>query len=66
MKIPVLTGQQILDVGLNVFGLQLFIESIADKEGVETFSPISFVYKGVKVTFEPERASSPKESNSDD
>ena len=48
-----LTGQQLLDAGLNVFGLQLFLESIASKKDATTFDPISFIYRGIKITIEP-------------
>lgn len=51
--IPVLTSQQLLDAGLNVFGLQLFLKSIANKKDATTFDPLSFIYRGVKVTIEP-------------
>ena len=54
-KIPEVTLQQIIDVGLNAFGLQLFVESIAGKNDAKTFDPFSFIYKGVKVTLEPVR-----------
>ncbi len=40
--------------GLNAFGLQLFVESIADKKDAKDFRPISFVYRGIRVTLEPE------------
>jgi len=48
------TMQQILDVGLNAFGLQLFVESVANKKDVTTFEPFTFRYKGVKITLEPD------------
>jgi hypothetical protein len=34
--------------------LQLFIESIANMKDAKTFSPLSFVFRGVRVTMEPE------------
>ncbi len=58
-RIPVLTSQQILDAGLNVFGLQLFCESIKDKKDSDTFDPISIIYRGIKVTFEPVQEEQP-------
>ncbi len=41
-------GQPIFDAGLNVFGLQLFLESFTDVAGKNT-EPIEFTYLGVKV-----------------
>jgi len=41
-------GQRILDAGLNVFGLQLFLESYTDKLGVNAPS-VEFTYLGVKI-----------------
>ena len=52
-KIPEVTAQQILDAGLNLFGLQLFIESVAGKTDAKTFSPLIFLHRGVKITLEP-------------
>lgn len=52
--VPEVTGQMLIDAGLNVFGLRLFIESVADKKDVKTFSPLIFIYEGVKITLEPE------------
>ncbi len=43
-------GQRILDCGLNVFGLQLFLESFTDRMGKDT-APIEFTYLGVDVSF---------------
>ena len=51
--IPILSGQQLLDAGLNVFGLQLFLESVSNKEDAGTFDPLSFIYRGIKITIEP-------------
>jgi len=51
--IPEVSGQMLIDSGLNVFGLQLFLESIVDKNDAKTFNPLSFIYKGVKITLEP-------------
>jgi len=44
-KIPEVTMQQIVGVGLNAFGLQLFVESVADKNDAKTFDPFSFIYR---------------------
>lgn len=46
--------QQLIDAGLNAFGLQLFIESIANKRDAKYFKAISFQFRGIKVTFEPQ------------
>jgi hypothetical protein len=46
--------QDLLDAGLNAFGLQLFIESIANKADAKDFHPISFKFRGIRITFEPE------------
>lgn len=51
--VPVVTMQQIIDAGLNAFGLQLFAESVAGKDDAKTFTPFSFVFRGVKITLEP-------------
>ena len=47
------TLQELIDVGFNGFGLQLFVESIAKREGVDNFDKFQFEYKGVLVTLEP-------------
>ncbi len=52
--IPEVSGQMLIDAGLNVFGLQLFLESVINKKDVKTFNPLIFIYKGVKITLEPE------------
>jgi len=41
-------GQALLDAGLNVFGLQLFLESFTKLAGEDT-KPIEFTYCGVDV-----------------
>ena len=41
-------GQVILDAGLNVFGLQLFLESFTSIAGKDT-KPLEFTYLGVDV-----------------
>ena len=51
--IPEVSGQMLIDAGLNVFGLQLFLESVINKKDAETFNPLIFIYKGVKITLEP-------------
>lgn len=51
--VPEVTMQQLIDAGLNAFGLQLFIESIANKKDAKSFSPLSFRYRGIKITLEP-------------
>ena len=53
-EIGEVTMQQIIDVGLNAFGLQLFVESVAGKSDAKTFNPFSFKYKGVRVTLQPD------------
>ena len=41
-------AQVILDAGINVFGLQLLLESFTEMAGKDT-SPLEFTYLGVKV-----------------
>jgi hypothetical protein len=53
-KVVPVTLQQLIDVGLNGFGLQLFVESVAAKKDANTFEPIRFSYKGILVTLEPD------------
>jgi hypothetical protein len=53
-KPPTVSMQQLFDAGLNAFGLQLFMESIANMKDFKTFSPLSFVFRGVRVTLERE------------
>jgi len=55
--IPEISLQQLIDAGLNGFGLQLFMESVITKKDAKTFEPFSFIYKGVKVTLAPEKKS---------
>ncbi len=52
-KVPIVSGQQLLDSGFNVFGLQLFLKSMEGFPDIKTFNPLSFVYQGVKITLEP-------------
>lgn len=52
--IPTVDMQQLLDAGLNAFALQLFIESIANKKDAKDFQPLIFVFRGIRVTLEPE------------
>jgi len=54
-RIPEISLQQLIDAGLNGFGLLLFIKSVKDKKDWATFEPFSFIYKGVKVTLAPEK-----------
>ena len=59
-RVPDATMQQLLDAGLNAFGLQLFIESIADVYGKSReighaqFEPITISFRGVLVKFSPD------------
>lgn len=53
-QIPEVGMQQLLNAGLNAFGLQLFIESIANKKDAKDFKPLSFKFRGIKVTLEPD------------
>jgi len=53
-KIPEVTMQHLIDAGLNAFGLQLFIESIANKQDSKEFKAIAFRFRGIKITFEPD------------
>jgi hypothetical protein len=53
-KIPEVSMQQLIDAGLNAFGLQLFIESIANKTDAKDFQPLSFKFRGIKITMEPD------------
>ena len=46
--LPEKTMQQLIDVGFNAFGLQLFAESVAGKTDAKTFDAFSFRYKGIK------------------
>ena len=46
-----LAGQTILNAGLNVFGLQLVLESFTQAAGKDT-TPCEFTYLGVKVRFQ--------------
>lgn len=53
-KIPEVTMQQLIDVGFNAFGLQLFAESVAGKTDAKTFDAFSFKFRGIKITLEPD------------
>jgi hypothetical protein len=44
-------GQALLDAGLNVFGLDLFLESLTAAKGKDT-TPLEITYKGVKMKFQ--------------
>jgi hypothetical protein len=50
---PVIDMQQMIDAGLNAFGLQLFAESVAGKTDAKTFKPFAFIFRNIKVTLEP-------------
>lgn len=52
--IPELEIQQIIDVGLNAFGLQLFAESVAGKTDAKTFQPFFFKFRNIKITLQPD------------
>jgi len=43
---------ELCEVGLNGFGLQLFVESIANLQKGQVFKPMSFRFRGIKVTLE--------------
>lgn len=51
--VPVVGMQELIDVGFNAFGLQLFVESVAAKRGADSFKPFTFSYKGILVTLAP-------------
>jgi hypothetical protein len=53
-RVPTVSMQNLIDANLNAFALQLFIESIANMKDAKDFQPLSFVFRGVRVTFEPE------------
>jgi hypothetical protein len=51
--IRTVTMQDLIDAGLNAFGLQLFAESVAGKTDAKTFTPFAFIFRNIKVTLEP-------------
>jgi hypothetical protein len=51
--VPEVSMQMMIDSGLNAFGLQLFVESIAHKKDAKSFKPMAFIFRGIKVTLEP-------------
>ena len=51
-------SQAILDAGINVFGLQLFLESYTDKKDPP---PLKFRYLGVDVSVSISESTNPKE-----
>lgn len=53
-NVPEVSMQQLIDAGLNAFGLQLFIESIAKMKDAKTFSPITFKFRGIRITMQPD------------
>jgi len=52
--IPEVTMQHLINAGLNAFGLQLFVESIASHKDAGGFKPITFKFRGIKITMEPD------------
>ncbi len=52
--IPEVPMQHLIDAGLNAFGLQLFIESIAGMKDAQTFKPITFKFRGIRITMQPD------------
>lgn len=52
--IPEVTMQQLIDAGLNAFGLQLFAESVAGKDNATTFKPFTFKFRNIRITLEPD------------
>ena len=47
--------QDLIDVGLNAFALQLFAESVALKTDAKTFEPFAFNFRGIRVSLAPIR-----------
>ena len=47
-------GQVILDAGLNVFALELLVESFTQLAGEDT-KPVEFPFRGVKVSLQIDR-----------
>ena len=54
IKVFDVTMQDLIDAGLNAFGLQLFVESIANKGDAKSFRPLRFRFRGIKITLEPD------------
>lgn len=52
-RIPVVSMQNLIDIGFNAFGLQLFAESVAGQTDAKTFEPFSFIFRNIKITLEP-------------
>ena len=50
--VPKVSLQQLIDVGLNGFALQLVVESLVDKVGEKFDGPFQFNYKGLLLTLE--------------
>jgi hypothetical protein len=53
---PVMSLQMLIDAGLNGFGLQLFVESIAalaEKSGGK-FEPFTFSFRGILFSWAPD------------
>lgn len=51
-SVPHVSMQQLLDTGLNGFGLQLFIESFEKLKPTAQQLPFAFEFRGLRVTFE--------------
>lgn len=51
---PEVSMQNLIDAGLNAFGLQLFVESIANMKDAATFKPITFKFRGIRITMQPD------------
>lgn len=52
--LPNRTMQDLIDVGFNAFGLQLFAESVAGKTDAKTFNPFTFKFRNIKITLAPD------------
>jgi hypothetical protein len=52
--IPDVTMQQLINAGLNAFGLQLFAESVAGAAGSHTFRPFTFRFRNIRITLAPD------------
>lgn len=49
---PDMTMQELLNMGLNAFALQLLIESLPNVEHLEGVKTISFGFRGARITIE--------------
>lgn len=52
--VPVVEMQNLMNAGFNAFGLQLFCESACIVSGGNTFKPLSFIFRNIKFTLEPQ------------